>query len=91
MTISEWQAKPSCIISANEIFANPVFIEMLKVLEDENPVKCPHIKNMTSQDVLVEHGFIKGYSHCIGLLKRLGTATPEFKEPEAYFSEPNNQ
>jgi hypothetical protein len=90
MTLDEWQSNPTLVRTAQEMMADPRMAAMLEVLSESHPVWVPQERNLSSQDLLVMHGIVKGYSMAIRTLKALSVHVSRHKEPESVFLSTDN-
>lgn len=88
MKLKEWRTDKAKVKAAVTILHNPVFIEMLAVLQAENPVYYPlQSAGVTAVTVTPDRhlGRIEGACFVIEYLKSMGTLLEPRKEvPQTY-------
>lgn len=91
MRLSVWLKDKSLLKAAQKLAENRTFQEMVRVLEEESPLRNPlPPQGPSPSDHSLRLGLIEGYNQCLTTLRQLWT--PPVEAPpvlEATYEDPN--
>ena len=90
MLLREWHKLPGAAVQAQATLLDNRVQALIQVVKDEHPAHQTHERGLSSQDLLIQHGIIKGYSMALSVLALTAIAPDQVDAPMISTFEPEN-